>query len=83
MIQTTPITQAFANERIRQAIRSVPDKRTRMGLAKLDGRLAKEGASPAIRLHVVAAIKQLGRESAATRHDRLLHATASLAEDDD
>lgn len=76
---TTPITESFANARIVTALRALPDKRARMGLAKLDGRLARERVAPGLRLHLIAAVKQLSIDSARTRQERVLRAGASHA----
>lgn len=74
MIDTIPITPEFAEERIARAIETIPDPKAKVGLARLDARLAQQRVSPAMRLHSIAAVKQLGLESAATLSERLRRA---------
>jgi hypothetical protein len=83
MLTTTPISTRFANERILHAIQGVTDARLRAGLTRLDARLVREGIPPGLRLHVIAAVKQLSRDSAQTRHDRYLRAVESIGSEDD
>jgi len=68
--RSPPVTDAYADLRIREKIDPLPQK-PKAGLARLADELKEAGMAPSARLHYVSAIADLGRLADATRAARI------------
>ena len=55
------VSDAYAEERIRQKIEMYDEERPKVGLRNVDDHLKARGVSPAVRLHYITALAHLGR----------------------
>lgn len=65
------VTEAYADERIRDKIARFDDERQQAGLWSINVTLKEHDVPPALRLHLVQAVAQLGRLAGESLEGRL------------